>query len=58
VPQVWQPDGQYSHVAVSAGNLAFTFWISFGKDKPTGAKASCHPGNPFVLARITLRTGC
>ena len=37
--QVWQPDGQYSHVAVSAGNLAFTFWISFGKDKPTGAKA-------------------
>jgi len=44
--QVWQPDGQYSHVAVSAGNLAFTFWISFGKDKPTGAKARCHYGAP------------
>ena len=45
--QVWQPDGQYSHVAVTAGNVAFTFWLSFGKDKPTGAKASCRYGLPL-----------
>lgn len=52
--QVWQPDGQYSHVAVTSGNVAFTFWLSFGKDKPTGAKARCHTcqcGSPLSLQR-------
>ena len=43
---MWQPDGQYSHVAVTAGNAAFTFWLDFGKDKPSGAKAGCYTG-PF-----------